>query len=266
MVELTSPPNMHDDSPVSLTRDQREVTLAMARKIAEAAGYLHKLTKDDRLTVAMRSATVGLIGHHLRDLGKAVGHDADVATEREHDSKTIRALNEEIARLRRQIGEATPTAGLAERLALIGKEVDAWWEGLGFCLSEVNVRVSSHRAWVVAEFKAMIRDWESRHSETPVSDRERIRTKLDEMADSGLEIHREDERHASVVDSPASREWIMARLRGRFPSVRLYKWESITLGDRSRPFDSQIRSVHVTFDFADLLRAATTEDIVDDRD
>lgn len=267
MAELTTPKNMRDDTPVKLTPDQREVTLKMTREIAGVASWIADLIKREQFTVSNRSTSVGLLVHYVRDIGKAVGHDADIAVEREHDLATIRALHGEIADLRHQIGESAPVEGMSERLSLIGRDIDEWWRGLGFCLHEINIRPSSHRTWVNAEFSTMLDDGVTTFSETPVSDREHARTRLDELRSSGLDVHvGEDREYPKVVDTPASREWIMTRLRERFPSVRLWKWKALTLGERSRPDASQIRAACVNFDFADLIRfdSEATED--SDRD
>jgi hypothetical protein len=249
--EIVMPEGREDPTPVILDEDQERVYKKSIDHLVMAIGWLQDTKKAGDLTASVRATAMTSLEMYVADLGKCLGYQTDIERRREADVANLRSANRTIRELESQIGAAMPPDALKLGIARLKDRFDEVWRGLGFCL--VDVKPGS--CVISATFTIMLDSHPSTFSEKPVTERRDKMARVADKADSGLEIAASRSNgEPTVLDTPGNRAWIVARLREHFPSLKPFKWESLT-NDR-RGDSMALRHLEATVEYADLVDVA----------
>jgi hypothetical protein len=198
-----SMPTPHGDmSPVELTATNKNMALEKIRDAYGALAYLRDTINDNRLKVADRYNGLSCLVGYIRDLKEAVGSEVDDLTEQAHVSKQFRAANQEIHRLKQQIGAAVSSEAVGHKLTALERAVSDWWKSIGFAYCTGKAQSTSY----CVEFSCSLDDDSDLVAELDVTDRR------------GDPIVLHNDKNCGII---------LGRIQERFPGFRLWKIESI---------------------------------------
>lgn len=217
---------MNDKEPnfdrVSLTPDQKVVTLKGAKDLVHGASYIYEMVENDTLTVEMRDNMCSLLDHYLKELCEPIGYASQAAARIEEKHADIRKLNGRIHELERKLGEAAPIDTVPNLLRNLHDSIGKWWKNEGF--GWIHEYEYGPYGTVHLKFSFSF-DRIFSMSNTPVSDK---KTKEDERNDLEKQgyIFVIDESEHRLMDCDTNRILLQHLLTKRFPSITIRYWEN----------------------------------------
>jgi len=217
-----------DAEPVVLDEDQSAVA---QRELKEMMSALHYLTQ---MIVPGKPVDRGLLHSilyvsesRLAEIGTLTGVETDSAADRERRHAGIRAANERVRELERQLGGTMTAEQTAQSVTLLTRKLNAWWrnEGLGHVRSTV-IDQCGHMS--IALSCMLFGNTQLMHSSTPVSDKANREAWLESLKARGFVLHAGSGNIGHVVDCDASRKALVAMVTRAIPSARFQGTESQT--------------------------------------
>ena len=247
--------NHTSDEPLLLDADATASSLKELSSMVGALSWLHELIGKGQATVSTRHNALGIARSNLRQLDKLLGSADDLKQEDDLRLQMLRQANMEVHRLNEELGKGVTVAAIGNKLYLLDRTIYNWWQNLGFTYSKATIQAHSRGAAFHVEFSVGVERHISSMEEKPVS----AKAKLDaKRANLGKQLDiAYDGSEPYVVDNQENRTWITNTLRARFPTSRIWKWESLSV---SKLDIFQIRHVEVNIDITDV------GDTVEERD
>lgn len=212
---------MNQEKIIVLNADQKATFLKTTKDMFFAVKQLHEWVQDDSLTEDMAGILPNLIEGHFCDIAKQLDFQSVLTKEKEERHKQIREANRRIHDLERQLGEMKALDGLPHQLKHLANTVSDWWDKYGF--HHVSDEYFTEYGFYKARFCFML-DYISTCSETPVTDEENKRNRLQKLSEEGYDIvYGRNGRSPKLLDNDNNRTRIVELIKGRFPSAVVYK-------------------------------------------
>lgn len=129
-----------DETPVTVTDEQKAKLNKYANELKQHVGILLYLIKEDNLQVGTRDSIMSIIDHNTQDLCALFDYSTYLKQQQEKTTAEIRAVNLENFELRRQLGQKVSTEDVREKMKLVIDGFRYWSEHQGFGrMSDVNV-------------------------------------------------------------------------------------------------------------------------------
>lgn len=256
-IELTSDPAMHDESPVELNDDQREVIKKNLGELSMAISFLVDTINSGKLTVSTRHSVCRCIENWASSLTKACGGDSEIDARRKEESAHIRKANLEIHRLEQLIGSNRGFDGIPETMSVMSQTFKDYWELMGFSL----VYDSPHRSTIgegggfqgchghLYYHAACVTSLDSMRGDesAPVTAKKKQQEFVENMA-AKLDLFGEGRHDRYVLDTPKNRKYIQKALLARFPSLTVEEWCVRSIGRRENKGTFYIRGINIIID------------------
>ena len=239
--------NHSSDEPLLLDADATAVTLKHIASAVDALGYLHELVSKGTATVSTRHNALGIARYNFKDLEKILGAKDDLKQHEELDRSLLRQANMEVHRLREELGKGVTIEAIGNKLYQLDRTIYNWWQNLGFSYSSATLAPHSQGAAFKVQFSINIDRHISSYTDKPVTARANRDAKMAALGEQLEVAYEGSEPH--VVDNENNRAWVTRTLKGRFPTCRIWKWESISV---YRLDVFQLRHVEVNIDITDI--------------
>lgn len=241
--------NHGSNEPLLVNDDDKASSLNSIKRIVNALSFLHETMTKGTATVGIRHNTLGISRAEFNRIEELLGAKDDLAQEEELKKNLLRQANLEIHRLREEMGKGVTVEAIGSKLYQLDRTICNWWQNQGFTYSSSKLSAHSRGATFQVEFSVGIDKHVSSHSEKPVTEKSRIDAKLIALG-SELEIVYPKGDDPYVVDNPNNRTWLTNKFKERFPTCRIWKWESMLINGLDDIF--QIRRVEVNIDMTDV--------------
>jgi len=245
---FASTENHSSNEPLLIDPDARVSSLESLKSAIGALSFLHELITKGTATIGIRHNTLGICRAKLGQLDKFLGAKDDLKQEEELKKNLLRQANLENHRLREEMGKGVTIESIGSKLHQLDRSIYNWWQNLGFTYSSAKLQPHSHGATFHVEFSVGVERHVSSHSEKPVTDRARMNAKREALGAELEIVYKSDDPY--VVDNPNNRAWLTNKFKERFPTCRIWKWESISARGLDDVF--QIRHVEVNIDMTDV--------------
>jgi len=240
--------NLTSNEPLLIDADDRASSLESLNSIIGALSFLHELITKGTATVGTRHNTLGISRAELSQLEKFLGAKDDLKQEEELKKNLLRQANMEIHRLREEMGKGVTIEAIGSKLHQLDRTIYNWWQNLGFTYSSSKLQAHSRGASFQVEFSVGVERHISSHESKPVTAKARVDAKRAALGAELEIIYKSDEPY--VVDNANNRAWLTNKFKERFPTCRIWKWESISVHGLDDIF--QIRHVEVSIDITDI--------------
>lgn len=244
-LSLESTENHSSNEPVILDADAKATALKKVQSAYHALSFLNEMITKDSLTKSIRYNTLSVASHDIKDLIKSLGGDEDLKQEDDLRLKNLQRANAEVHRLTAELGKGITKEGVSVKIGQMCQEVEEWWKSLGFGYSKGTISGWRNGSSMTFEFNCHIDMFMSTMEEKPISKKAKLKERQEEM---GKELILIPEQRGSdmmvTLDCPENRQWIVNKLKERFPSIRFHKWESHFIHGSE---DFQITSLHANF-------------------
>lgn len=243
--------NSGSDEIVPLTEDKRVASLAAIDSTVDALKFVRDYVKEKRLKKQVWHNGLAAAESQLQRLGKLLGRDEDAAQAKAIEKSQVRILNDEVNRLRAELGAAFSFDGMAAKLEEMKNAVYEWWKSLGFLTSEGGFYHAYRGFHFKGKFSCYIDEHASSFAEdAPVTAKAKKKTVIDKLRAETDIGGRDDKR---FLDTNRNRAWLIAQFDARFPDNLLcdFNINSFTEdGVRSQYY----RSVEVMLPIATILQ------------
>ncbi|WP_059051392.1 hypothetical protein [Paenibacillus senegalimassiliensis] len=210
---------MKNEEKVILNPDQKVVALKTLKDMFFAVKQLHDWVSEDNLSQEMAGVLPHLIEGHFSDMSKQLNYESVLTKEKEERHQRIREAYGRICDLEKQLGENKPIDGLKEQLQLLASKISDWWNKYGFY--HVSDAMFTEYGLYKARFCFML-DHLYTFSETPVTDKQNRKQRIQELIEEGWDIYYEEGgRSPKLVDNDNNRSRLVKLIRTRFPSAKI---------------------------------------------
>lgn len=221
-VAFNSRPACHsDDTPKSLTPDQMAVLKNALPECYQAARFVQEMAEKGKLTVSIASNGMGVAIAQLMEAAKAVGHDAVMDADRESTLVAVRAANERIRDLEKQLAGGVSAEAFQAFAGEIVNGIFTKWRDAGFSYGKGNLG----GRYLELELSLTADDGISTFSETPVSDKQTATTKKQALESRGI-VFLGERHHEQAADTDACKAAIAELILEVWPDAKITKWES----------------------------------------
>lgn len=215
---------MESNSLITLSQDEKTLTLNTIQNYTLALDQLYYLISDDTLTHESKETLLNVSEHYMSDISKALDFDS-LATEKiKKRFAEIRTANERIQELEKKLATNNPFDNITERLEHLSNTFKSWWKDKGFSY----VRESSFNQ--AGFFEADLGFHMSRghfYSETPETDKQVQLEWLQNKKEEGYQIYQDSNGGSkTLIDCPENRELLTKLFKSQFQSVELLSWNS----------------------------------------
>ena len=249
-LSLESTENHSSNEPVVLDADTQASALKKIQSAYGALNFLNEMITKNTLTKSIRNNTLSVTSHDVKDLIKSLGGDEDLKQEDDLRLKMLQNANAEVHRLTEELGKGVTKEGIGVKIGQMCKEVQDWWSSLGFGHSKGTITGWRNCASMTMEFNCHIDMFMSTMEEKPISKKAALKERQEEMGKELILIPEERGSDMMVtLDCPENRQWIINKLKERFPGIRFHKWESHFIHGSE---DFQITSCHANFPVEDI--------------
>lgn len=214
-----------DDSPVSLSADQKTVVCKGIREAVDALRFVHEFVEKDALKVSVRANGLSLAYAHLDRVAEAAGFASDREEEHRSTQKILRAANERIRELESQLAEGVTGEAIAQAVKKIHDSIWQTWKKAGFSHA-ADVSIGARHLSV--KLRCDADDGLFTYSDTPETDKKTAEELRSQLEAAGIQFtgegrQREDRR---AIDTDANRAAIAQVILGIWPQAKITGWES----------------------------------------
>lgn len=212
--------------PVMLDEDQCAVARRELKEMMSALGYLAQLLEPGKPVDRELAYNILYVSEsRLAEVGKLAGVETDSAVERERRHAGIRAANERVRELERQLGGTMTAEQTAQSVARLTRKLQSWWrnEGLGHVRSAA---IDSCGHMTVALSCMLFGNTALTQSSTPVSDAAKREAWLRSLTDRGFVLHPGSGSIGNLVDCDSSRTALVSLVAGAIPSAQFQGTEA----------------------------------------
>lgn len=232
---------------LDLDADTRANAINSLVSMIDALGFLRETLVKCNTTKGIRHNSLGIVRFSMESLSKALGADEDTEQEKALVHTKLRQANTEIHRLQDQLGMGVTVQAIGQKLYLLDQTIYNWWQNAGFTYCKSTIRPHSTGACFHVTFSVHIERHISSMESKPVTAKKRVDAKRKALGDE-LDVVYVDEDPA-VLDNPNNRQWLINKLRSRFPKCNISRWESFAI---NRLKDFQIVNMEVQIDLTDV--------------
>lgn len=240
--------NHSSNEPLLIDADATLSSLESLRSMIGALNFLHEMISKGTATVSTRHNTLGISRGELSNLEKSLGAKDDLQQEKELNNNLLRQANMELYRLREEMGKGVTIEAIGSKLYQLQQTIYNWWQNLGFSFSKSHLNPHSRGAAFSVEFSVSVERHVSSYNPKPATARTKLLAKRAALGAELEIIHKSDEPY--VVDSPNNRAWLTNKFKERFPTCRIWKWESHSINGLDDLY--HIRYVEVNIDITDV--------------
>lgn len=173
--------------------------------------------KEKRLKKQVRHNGLGSAEAQLQRLGKLLGRDEDAAQAKAIEKSQVRILNDEINRLRAELGAAFSFDGMAAKLEAMNNAVYEWWKSLGFLTSEGGFYKAYRGFCFKGKFSCYVDPFASGFAEDePVTAKAKKQAVMDKLK-AEADISGTGQSDKYLLDTPRNRAWLLGQFDARFP-------------------------------------------------
>lgn len=241
---LIHTPNSDSTERVNIDEDARVISLESIKEIFGVLPQLRQLVETRSLSVGGRNLLLTVLRQEGERISKALGHDEDRKQEEDLTRLRIRQANDEIRRLKAELGQKESAEGIANKLSQLRNTIYNWWQNRGFTYAEIFIRES----FLFPKFSVGVERHPSTFTTTPVTDKEELnkkRAELDKVLDI-IEVSGEPH----VLDSQRNREWLIALFNQRFPGCQVINIDSNSI--YGSPDEFALRHIEVRVPFTSV--------------
>ncbi|WP_437224953.1 hypothetical protein SH661x_001928 [Planctomicrobium sp. SH661] len=215
----------HDETPVPLNADQTVVVEAGYRGAVQAVAFVAEMAKKGSLTVSIRANGLGVAFAALDRVAAAVGFESDREADHKSTQKVLRAANERIRELEKQLAGSVTGEALAQAVKKAVDSIYPTWKKAGFNYAS---DISAGPRYLSAKLHCDALHGIYSYSDTPDSDEKSADELRANLEGAGIvfsgEGRRSEDRHA--LDTDANKAAIIAVIRGIWPEARITNWTS----------------------------------------
>lgn len=245
---FASTENHSSDEPLLIDADATASSLKSLSSIFDSLSFLHDMVKKGTATISTRHNTLGIARAELGRLEKFLGAKDDLQQEEELKKNLLRQANMELYRLREEMGKGVTVEAIGSKLYQLDRSIYNWWQNLGFTYSKSSLHPHFRGASFHVEFSVSVERHIGSMEDKPVTAKARVDAKRAALGAELEIVYNSDEPY--VVDNANNRAWLTNKFRERFPTCRVWKWESISAHGMDGVF--QIRHVEVNIDMTDV--------------
>jgi hypothetical protein len=221
---LSMPENRTNESLLLLDPDNTASSLKSLKEIVSALNFLHEQIKKGEVSVSNRHNILSITRSELRYLEKYLGAEADLKQENDLKQNLLRQANMEVARLREELGKGVTVEAIGSKIYQLDRTIYEWWQELGFAYSKATFQSHSRGASFGVEFSVRVERHIGSHEEKPITAKAKIDATREALGQQLEIVYDGDEPH--VVDNPNNRAWLTNKFQERFPTAKVWKWES----------------------------------------
>lgn len=228
MSELTFPvsPNMTDRTPAFADAAARDAAVRATNDALSQLSFFRELLVKHEPRRSDVFTHVGLLEHCLVELSRVTGYDGMTLQENERRHAELRAANNEIFELRRQVGQQVTATAISNGMAHYERVFATWWAAHGFRFADTSFTTTGIRATVGHELV----------NTTPRSsfaDKRllRIAAASTAMIDEPEFDVLPDQFHSELLDSDRNRGAIIAEYARSLPGARVTGFSSVLDGE-----------------------------------
>ena len=240
--------NHSSDLPLLIDADTKEASLDSIKSIIGALSYLHELITSETAKVSTRHNTLAISRGQLKQLEKFLGASDDLQQEEQLKKNLLREANTEVYRLREVMANGVSVEAIGNKLYQLDRSIYNWWQNLGFTYSKSKLQPHFKGASFIVEFSVGIDRHVGIDNPKPVTARTRKNAKFVALGQQLEIVQTNDDPY--VVDSPNNRIWFTNKIKERFPTCRIHKWEAVSVMRQEDVF--QIRHIEVMIDLIDV--------------
>lgn len=231
------------DPVLELSADDAAVLERELGHAAMAIATLREGIASGRMEQGFARNVLYVLESTLAEACRVTGISTDTAAERDERYAMLRAANLRVRELEQQLGQSVGAVALKQGVKAYADAIKAWWDEDGFgYVSEVQF--GAYGSCQLTLSTGLRGKCSFSWSKTPVSDEEARRNWVQELEAAGFELTFEDGRDdGEVLDTPASREALLALIAAALPSATVTRIESRAL--RSGQFVLSYIHAHV---------------------
>lgn len=139
MPELTTPPSMHDKTILFNDYESKTKALTVIQKIKQSANFFEELIRQFEPRKSDAFVHLGLLESYLTELSKLTGYDGMVIQENKRRYAELKAANDRIRELEKQIGNQVSTEAVSTGIRRWENIFCAWYEAHGFRYADVEM-------------------------------------------------------------------------------------------------------------------------------
>lgn len=215
---------------VVLNEDQTAVANKELREMWHSVSYLLENIKNNTLTEGMRFCNLSLLESHFGELAKTLNYESDLLIEKQGRYEEIKAANQEIHDLRKELGKTDSVEKIAAFVKNCYDKLYAYWskELRMSIVRETSIFSAWKEAYLKAELAPAFSSFHSSFSETPVSDKRSFEEYMEDILKEGLVWKKvpNDRETIDIIDCESSRKWFHDKLRAKFPSAKVECWKN----------------------------------------
>lgn len=234
--------------PLVLTEDEKAVSIKALKDIRFAAATLEEWIKGGVAEQGQADTIMSLLESYHGELVKPLKYDSHLAKEREERYADIRRANQEIHRLKEQIGSSKPIDGLADQLRYLHDTVSQWWREHGFNhVSDEQFGPYSYRA----RFCFQLDTLSLYDGDNPVTGKKRREDRIKKFEEHGFVfIYDKHGEHPKLAGTNKNLELLTELITDRFPSAGIHNVQFWLDRDNGNPY---FRDIEVFIrDYADI--------------
>ena len=236
--------NRTSSLPILISEDTRIASMQSIKEIRDALSFLFENLQSGKCETSTKANTLSVAKSEMKRLNKMLDGDSD---DEEYKNITLDMLQKsykEIAELRVAMNEKADLVPFVGKLHEMKDSIYHWWQNQGFSYAKMSVEPWRDKTYFKVDFTARIASHIDLHSDTPVTDQEKIAVKLAIMKKE-LDILLVDE-EVFVLDNEKNRDWIRNKIQDKFKGSYVTNWESYSIRRNDNLF--QIMSIHAMID------------------
>lgn len=215
-----------DNKKLTFTEDQKSVVERELKSVLGSMSMLLDSVKKDELTEEMKEMLPKLIDSYFSQIKKTIGYIGEKSErEKEIEESIIESLRKEVEDLEKALKEQDSIASIAANVKMLFEKIKKWWRIEGFnyiseCYITENGNVSLKFGFILESFTAS-------YSDTPVTDRKNMMTKLDYLKSKGFEFAKKRRGYGlDIVDNDNNRKLLIEMVQEAFPSAKVFKFNN----------------------------------------
>lgn len=245
---------MEEEKVVTLNEDQKEVVLRRSKDAYFAIKQLNDWVQSDSLSEEMRETLLSLTKSYLTEIQKTVGYTGE---EPDHIKEMTKQLNQNlhdrITELEAMVNNQNSLLSVKQQLKSIDDKLNKWWDDEGFnYIKDISFSSGGN---IKVNFGFMLENLSLRYSDTPHSDKEALKDKIQDFVDKGFIFAKTDRgNEKNLIDCDKNKELLIQMIRDTFPSAKVISFTNHLFMEKGPDKDKHILryfEVYI-YDYSDI--------------
>lgn len=239
---------------LAFNEDQKAVVEREIKSAYSAMATLLEWVKTDSLDEEMKETLPNLVESYMKNVKETIGFTGEESEREKEMTESIgQYYQKQIKDLEQALEKQQPISSISANVKLAFDKIDKWWGIEGFNY----IREKRITDGGVARFELgfMLDSFTSRYSNTPVSDKEVLKTKVQYLKDKGFQFTPKKRGYGlDLIDNDNNRKLLEQLIKKAFPSANIWSFENhLRRTNKEKDDYFIIRSVEVTiFDLSDI--------------